>query len=294
MKEQSGLPTEKDKESIAFFFNRSIVYDTYGYVLLGKKPCAITCYNRLSWNPISWVTYFSPNNLKIKRGWLTWKKYEAFFPHPDFLFFEEDSSLTSAHFIILVNKKLFLEKVSEYKVDFLHVLQTDSGEELLQSAKEKPFLREVLRNHDGLIGTVLGYGRNNAWAFQNRSVELGSFTSFEENLRIQRFFEAQGFWNFWLGTYSLDISHLLSPGFAVLRDNPETDYLRKIYLDCKKDLIQLYSGRNYLDVTLGLLSIEGGFCGKRSDSAQAQFFYRKDEIGDSNGFANDRRMVEGF
>ena len=111
----------KDRERIAYFFKHAIFWDTYGYVLLGDKPCAITHYLRLTWNPLTWLEFFSPHNLKMKRGWAAWKKYERLFPHPQFLFLEDNSYLTAAHFIILVHRGTLLQMVRTHQKDFQSV-----------------------------------------------------------------------------------------------------------------------------------------------------------------------------
>lgn len=247
--------SDADGERISYFFRHAIFWDAYGYVLLGKKPCAITSYKQITWNPLTWIEYFSPHNLKMRKGWITWKKYEHLFSHPRFLFLEEDSNFTSAHFIILVHKDIFLKKFNEYRDDFHDLLGIDEGEEFLFRAVRQPFLSQVLKNHDGLIGTMLGYGRNNAWAFYQQSDQLTLFLNENEQLQMKQFCKSQPFWKFFMGTYSREFCHLTVPGFHAIPNTPETRYLREIYSECRDKIVDCYSETDFLTKTLELLSL---------------------------------------
>lgn len=243
----------KDRERIAYFFRHAIFWDTYGYVLLGDKPCAITSYNRMTLNPLSWPEYFTPHNLKMKKGWETWCRYEKLFPHPNFLFVEEDSPLTFAHFIVLIHHGKFLQQVHAHQKDFQTVLQKTNGENLLAEAKFTPFLTQVLKNHDGLIGTLLGYGRNNAWAFHEKSKKMGSFTDEKEHLRMKNFCQQQGSWKFFTGSFCRDFSYLPLPGFVADPNDPETKMLKDIYSKNRHKIVHHYHKKNFLETTLNLL-----------------------------------------
>lgn len=249
----SSLIPNKDRVSIAYFFRHAIFWDTYGYVLLGDKPCAITNYKKITCNPFTWLEYLSPHNLKMKKGWETWKKYEHLFPHPKFDFLEDDSYLTSAHFIILIHREAFRKKIQAHLNDFQNVLEIENEGEILDKAMTQPLLNQVLRNHDGLIGTLLGYGRNNAWSYHEKSKQLNSFLNKEDQLQMKQFCSQQGFWSFFTGTYCRDLYHLALPGFAANLNDPETEHLRRVYSNNRDQIIARYQDGDFLETTLTLL-----------------------------------------
>jgi hypothetical protein len=244
---------KKERKQISYFFRHAIFWDTYGYVLLGSKPCAISYYKKATFSPLSWVESLTPHNLKMKKGWKTWRKYEKLFPHPNFIFAEEDSPLTSAHFITLIRRDHFLEKIDLYPNDFQAVLETTNGEALLDQLKTKTFLAQVLKNHDGLIGTLLGYGRNNGWAFQTKAKNMHSFVNKEERMKDKNFCEAQGGWKFFTGSFDRDFSHMFLPGFVADPDDAETKYLEWKYPKEREQIIDYYRDKKFLEATLSLL-----------------------------------------
>lgn len=247
------IPRE-DQEKISYFFRHAIFWDSFGYVLLGDKPCAISHYNKVGLDPRSWWTFFSPHNLKMRKGWLAWLKYEKLFPQTNFLFLEEDSDLTSAHFIILIHQGRFHQKILDHQKDFQSVLQHPvEGRELLNQAKNRPLLSQVLENHDGLIGILLGFGRNNSWEFHENSEEMDFFTDEKEKDQMKRYFDQQGSLRLFTGSFLRDFNYLPLPGFRVNPSDPETQKLKRTYSENREKIRQYYEGKDFLEATLTLL-----------------------------------------
>jgi hypothetical protein len=120
-------------------------------------------------------------------------------------------------------------------------------------AQRKPFLNQILKNHDGLIGTLLGYGRNNAWAFHEKSKNMQSFIDEKEQLRMKTFCQQQGSWKFFTGSFCRDFSYLPLPGFAADFNDPETKTLKNTYSKSRNKILDSYREKDFLEVTLHLL-----------------------------------------
>jgi hypothetical protein len=249
----SHIPT-RDRDRISYFFRQAIFWDTFGYVLLGDKPCSITQYQRLSWHPRSWLSHFTPHNIKMKKGWNAWKKYEFLFPHPQFVFLEEDSSLNDSHFITLVHAQEFFKQVEANQSDFKNELNETNSHFLLNQGSTKRFFAEVLKAHDGLIGTVLGYGRTNAWCYYNNPTAMETFAEPEERARMEKYFQSQVAWKFFTGTICRDFSDLFLPGFKVQSDSFETCLLKKKYSQSREKIKKVYKNKDFLITTIQLLS----------------------------------------
>jgi hypothetical protein len=120
----------------------------------------------------------------------------------------------------------------------------------LREGRGQVGLLDVLKKHEGLIGTLLGYGRENAWLFHRR--DLG------ESIHLSRFVDLQGKAASWLGFFGkqqIDVSekNLFLPTFIVDANSEETKQLKKNYLAIRKKILNVYSGKDFLVTTLALL-----------------------------------------
>ena len=170
----SNIPL-RDRERLEYFFRSLFVMDQFGYVLFDDKPISIGCFQRKIMNyhndkkEFHWC-YFFPYNLKMKKGYETWVKYQWLFHLKDYVIKAEENPWFPCYTnIILINKKLFKETVTNHIKDFEEVLGRKIDlEKLLQEVIKNYFLKDILALHDGLIGTILGYGRDNAWKFYKK------------------------------------------------------------------------------------------------------------------------------
>lgn len=252
----------KDKKILETYFKEELIFQGGIYSFFKAKPMSLLSYQKpfdfSNWR--EFVTALFPSNLVKYRGWKTLKKYQHFI-NDEFIIWEEPNpffiSSPSRFFVIVVHKPSFLEIVNTYLEDFQKVLDNSniSGNLLLQSAQEKPFLKEVLRQHDGLIGTLLGYGRNNAWAFEARA--HGTMTSlaplWEE--KIDDFMRNRyTFSTTWLCRFPEDVSlYLAYPSFLADPHSIETLALKKKLLLTREKIIRYYKGKDFFDATLKLL-----------------------------------------
>ena len=268
----------KDREALEYFFKYTIAYDSYAYTLFGSKPMSMLCY----YKPMAAFGYYRPegmsafemvvesscpHNLRIHKGLRVWDKYKSYFENSPVLVtveenprWDEPQKLNPSFSVILIHKQKFKETIDEHIDDFRSVLQREdiSGDTLLQEISQKPLLKILLQNHEGLIGTLFGYGRENAWMFQERekgrNVSLIPAWGGEVN-NFFRNFNDSAWW--WLGIFPKRAAEYVGyPSFAVNGDTVETQELKKEYLRTREQIIQYYEGKDFLEATLALF-LEG-------------------------------------
>lgn len=94
---------------------------------------------------------------------------------------------------------------------------------------------ETIMQHDGLLGTLLGFGRNNAFEYMRRggAQKMDSFGDLPD---------------------SLDSKDILGPFFAVIKGTEETRNLTENYRLQRKSLSELYHDDDFLEVILKKLT----------------------------------------
>jgi hypothetical protein len=147
----------------------------------------------------------------------------------------------------------FSAQIQSHKSDFQNEIHETNGFLLLRQGLTKRFFAEVLKAHDGLIGTVLGYGRENAWSYHNHLPSMESFIDADEQAKIESYFQSQGSWKFFTGNICRDFSHLFLPGFKIQQGNVETQMLKEKYASSREKIRKLYADHDCLVVTLQLL-----------------------------------------
>ena len=266
---------KRDRKHLEYFFQELIAWDGFGYVLLGEKPMAFdtTEKNVTPFASLSDFRYFiAPRRIKFNKGFDAWKKYEKLFSLSQFVFFYEPYRHETL--IILINKKSFIKIVQQYREDFQKALNREiNGEELLEEGFHRALLSDVLRNHDGLIGTLLGYGRDNAFLFHQSSqiTSEGEMTDFSEKFHFglawtdeeydafhKKFESVSWISKYITGSHLKNLELMALPGFAAVFDSPETQALRKHYLETKNKIIEFYKDKDFLETTLRLLTSQSG------------------------------------
>ncbi len=269
--------SQKDREHLDYFFRELIERNPFGYVLLGEKPMSFDVFmhdisplkflwakeveeanesNNYRPTPFEKFVFYcgetvSSRRFKLIKGYKTWRKYEKFFPSNRFVFFYQNVSYTGSNDlrIALINKQAFVKKVNQHLDDFRVLLNREiSGERLIQSEN----LNHVF-NHHGLLGTLLGFGRDNAFLYHNES---GLRTSQEKKLfREQNHFEFV--WDKEEVRLTLDLANGLHsidlPCFVADATSTETQALKMKYLAERTKIIDYYKNKDFLDATLRLL-----------------------------------------
>lgn len=283
---------KNDRENLEYFFREMIHTDCFGYVLFGEKPMALgslvrkinpfACFwekepqkaeSTAEYSPRLFEKFFwyfndaiSPRRYKCNKGYETWKKYEKIFPMNRFTIFCENHHHVGGEnlTIILVNNSSFIQMVREHRDDFKAILNKEAdGEALLKEGSLKPLLSEVLMDHDGLIGIMLGYGRDNAFLFHQKyqiascadTEQLGSAWTDEETAIFSKQLESISWMSEHItGSHLKDLELISLPGFRADPSSSETQSLRRHYLKTRQAIIDYYKDKDFLEATLKILT----------------------------------------
>lgn len=252
-----NLPV-KDKKRLAGLMHKLFAENSFAYTILGSKPVSWETYQ--SPFPLStWTRFynsFSEHNRTLRSGWKTWEKYQHLFPSAH-LWAETPKCHPGLTSILIVNQDRLNDVVNRNKRDFQEVLgrEITDGLQLIGEAKNRSLMNEVLEGHQGLIGIVLGYGRDNSWKFlegcKNRTA-IGCVWEEEED-SIEESLEP----NTNLTDYYL--SHYSCPSFAGDPKSAESLTLKSEYISTKQKVVEYYKDKDFLEATLSLLA---GYCPK--------------------------------
>jgi hypothetical protein len=244
----------KDKKRLAGLMQKLFAENSFAYTILGSKPVSWETYQ--SPFPLStWARFynsFSKHNRTLRSGWKTWEKYQHLFPSAH-LWAENPKCHPGLTSILIVNEARFSDVVNKNKRDFQEVLcrEIRDGLQLVGEAKNRSLMNEVLEGHQGLIGIVLGYGRDNSWKFlegcKNRTA-IGCVWEEENDPIIEESIES----NANLTDYYL--SHYSCPSFAGDPNSAESLTLKSEYLLTKQKVTEYYREKDFLEATLSLLA----------------------------------------
>jgi hypothetical protein len=251
-------------------------FSTLGYCLFGSKPIAVIGYD----DPLEEIndvndllddgySSFHSDNLKIYRGWKLWQKYQHLFPMSNYAFIKSKNFSENNHaLLVFINKEEFKNVVQNYLNDFREILGDKVTPELLLEAvlQSKDIFGDVLKHHQGLIGTVLGFGRHNAWLFHQReeisslfgevSPLLGPPSNFIKKLATRPSHGGLDALNRTLQSFDnrgiLDFNPLMMslPGFAADPNASETKVLKAKYEQQYRQIIHRYQKGDFLEITL--------------------------------------------
>ena len=269
------IPRE-ERKCLELFFRSAFAWDQFGYTLYGDKPISVTGFHAPVTKSLDIDDMFDsvfgildPNNLRKYQGWDVWEKYQYLFPMKNYVFVKSKNFVDNEYIAILfINKKAFLKTVSQHLDDFKAVLKEEITPELLLARvlSSDDVFGDVLKNHQGLIGTVLGYGRDNALLFHRREEVIsaeGKITALlkgskfslmtllknqsDEELeaidRSLQLFDDRGI---------LDFNPLLMmlPGFRADPTTTETRALKVKYEQEYRKIIRHYQKGDFLEITL--------------------------------------------
>jgi len=268
------IPAE-ERDCLEWFLRRAVAGDTLGYVLFGEKPIAVIGFCdpqvQLHWIE-DWIDHIPrslyADNLKMLRGWEVWEKHKDLFPLRNYAFVQSKNFVENDfQALIFINKKAFLKTVRLYLNDFRAVLGNDVTPELLlrEVLQSNDVFSKVFRNHQGLIGTILGYGRHNAWLFHeremshpymkvrwNRLVKLSAGNGRNKQKKIcqllQPFVDGK--------SSDLNMFSLGLPRFVADLHHAETRNLKREYWDVYQHIMERYKKHDFLEATLEQMTAE--------------------------------------
>lgn len=266
----------KDKKRLDYFFRDVCFLNAWAYTLIGSKPMSVHQY-RKPWATVQYFIhhpelkyfllncfwppnfreiclFFNPQQLKVKLGWKTLNKYISCFPNSRFVLYTNNSADNEIVVLIVADKKKLFKSVMNHLEDFQIVLHNEgiNPEELIDEEKLHRFLIGV--NTDGLIGTILGFGRDNSWLFEKarklNTEEWPLASSWEEleEAHLEQLNEKDRSFKPW------DISDLFYPPFACDPNSEETKELKQTYREEREKIIKYYEGKDVVEATLSLLN----------------------------------------
>lgn len=257
---------KQDQERIELFFRILIHADSVGHTLFGRKPMSyIGIFNPEYIKAGSIEKFYSlhKDNLLFKIGFDTWLKYQHLFPSKNYLFITKKEAEFLEIFII--NKKEFLNVVQRNLNHLCEKLGKNySAEEFLDNFIKEKDASEFLRSQS-VLGVLLGYGRENAELYERacitrkrnpyfgfslrkpRYVPLSTFSSLEEELK----FLEENFTSFPDNKMpNFPVIFMVPLGFGANLNSTETQMLKKQYQEEYRSIVQIYSGRDFLETTL--------------------------------------------
>lgn len=149
-----------DQEKLETLFHHMMTGDYFACTLFGNKPMTFQEFHDDPWKMSSYCMVCPYYYHYMDEGWKTWTKYRSFFPSSKFIFAKIPSKV-GYEFIILINKEAFRKMFDANKDIFEQGFGPQvTVEQVLHDFEEgqKPF-SQVLNEHEGLVGLVLGYGR---------------------------------------------------------------------------------------------------------------------------------------
>jgi len=273
------IPLEEQRDLEAFF-RHLIVQESCGFTFFGEKPMSLGGFWELNdlifsqevLDPIGFILETcGSKNIQIQKGWKTWTKYRHLFPENNFLIFDSKFNFSNNyHLIICINKRTFSESFNRNIESFQLILGKDiSSEKLIQLfQKEKENFYAVLNDHHGLLGILLGYGKENSSLFQRRSeIDDKYWTPHIFTLKKRAKIPSSNFSHISQEVFHLrkhlkffprnsqflpniNLLGLCLPGFIVNYHLEETLELEKrLYKECRH-IIHQYKDNNFLEVTL--------------------------------------------
>lgn len=247
----------KDRKRLTGLMQKLFAEDNFAYTILGPKPVSWATY--LKPLPLSnWTRFydsFSEYHHTIRSGWKTWEKYQHLFPSAH-LWIESSKSSPGWISILIVNEDRFNDVINQNKSDFQEVLCREivDGFQLIREAKNRSLIDEVLEGHQGLIGIVLGYGKDNSWQFHEgckNHKPIGWVWEEEDNYFSEETLESDiTLTEYYLSLYSC-------PSFSGDSNSKESLALKTEYLLTKKKVMDYFKGKDFLEATLSLLA---GYC----------------------------------
>jgi hypothetical protein len=243
--------TRRDAKRLDYFFQKLIIGNPFAFTLAGSKPVSMTSFrNRF--------TIFSPSNLRFVLGWKTWEKYKYFCDNSEILYWTEKNSwVKDSTLIVLANKNLCIELIEQNKQDFQKITDEKNPIKII---KKRPFFKNSLKNHEALIGMILGFGKENSWLYYYRFKDYFKFSTQkklnQKNLPsiwgkiIER--QSRNLYFKSLIFKSWKIEDMVLPNFVGDPESTESKALKQEYLKTKEKLICYYKNRNFLEATLSL------------------------------------------
>lgn len=157
---------QEDCQLLDSFFQLLLRDNSFAYTLFGKKPMSIACYSS---NINLWNLYNPSEFLVYEKGWDKWKDYSFLFPSNEFILKRccDNKGIVE---IFLINRKNILKVINDNYDTFQSILDNSFEPEqfMQQLCHSQQDLMDILNDHSGLLGILLGYGKSNSMTFDRK------------------------------------------------------------------------------------------------------------------------------
>jgi hypothetical protein len=250
IREKLKVLSPQEKQDLAFFIGQVISFDYYPYTLVGYKPmsiCNVIAEDTEDLLAFSREAFKNPRHQTLRRGYLVWEKYQSLFPRKKHILISYSFLGKGRREIALICPEVCMATIQEHLDDFREILEKPCTTKevfwILTHPEHSDFYTII--NHTRLVGILLGFGRNNAYLYEQ--YRGGASRSVTWHQRSEQD-PLQTFSNEWPWPGAL-----LSPDFACDPTTEETQQLKKHYKKARKIVCWTYFLRNNLEVTLALL-----------------------------------------
>jgi hypothetical protein len=240
--------SRKEAKDLDYFFREIMIPDSLAYTLIGEKPLSFTCLRQ----PGSSLLSLMPPNLKLIRGWKTWKKYQHFFQTSRVKFWAEKSPWVKGIIcIVLADTDYCNRLMKQNATDFGEILGQQT-EDFFSDVGQIHFFQNTLQMHEALIGILLGYGKENAWLYWGNILKKSSCSKLTRigNSILEE--ESAGYSWKYCTLQTMDMLDLKLPQFVGNPDSDESKNLMERYLAARGKIKEFYETRDFLSATLSL------------------------------------------
>lgn len=225
----------EEKNDLTNLFRFCFHSSAFGYTIFGEKPMSFDAIDLLR-PPFEnidstdkWVLW----EYKKTEGWDVWKKHFQDIPLEGFSFISYPVfNQTEFFHVAIINHKLFLKMVEKHLSDFQKVLNRKMQPiEILKEYIKCEGIFEIIRNHDGLLGILLGYGKENAWKYMQ-----GEKLFFSVDIEFAKQCD--------------NMAYVLPPLFMVVKGSEETEQIMSSSDKQRAKIDQLYQKENFLEIVM--------------------------------------------
>ena len=252
-KEQILTLPVRDKKRLYSMMRILFAENQFLYTLLGSKPVSWEFYHSLQ--PLQLSIFDGPWESHCRAmdlGWKTWLKYCHLFPL-SCLRAEKSKEYPGGISILMINEQNFINVVNQYQQDFQNVLNLEivDGATMLKNITHHSLMEEVLQSHQALIGMVLGFGKENSWAFLKSCETMIPVGDVWGDHDWQT--EAMKKCHYPMTTEEL-LAIISCPSFAGYPNSEESLRLKKEYLETRQRVLEYYKNKDFLEASLSLLA----------------------------------------
>lgn len=257
-----------ERKELEVFFRNLFYEDLFAYTLYGDKPMSFSDYSLKDPSPQELLKilpldqcceeilleHCEPAKF-LNHRWLLWKKYSHPLKMENYRLMEK--SIVSRPRLLLINKNAFIQIVDENLDLFREILgpHLTAAHLLDRIVHEKTDLLEILHNHQGLLGILLGFGRYNSMLFYEKEKIQNELKWPQFNLkevrRLQKKLETlQDCMRFFHPHDVYRISSINRVQFLANPHHPETILLRNKYDELNKRILEISSKDDWFDETI--------------------------------------------